>query len=136
MTFSTLLPAGVQRSRIGYCQKHASARFRPRIPTHRRQRRHVCTSGPVNYEWITAGTSDGSINRYCDPATGQLLSVDPMLAATGQPYAYTGATGYLFVGSDGGLYDYGTDGFYGSEGGQHLNAPIVGMAATLDAGGY
>jgi uncharacterized protein RhaS with RHS repeats len=34
--------------------------------------------------------SDGSINRYYDPATGQFLSVDPDVAQTDQPYAYTG----------------------------------------------
>jgi RHS repeat-associated protein len=28
------------------------------------------------------------INRYYDPATGQFMSVDPMVAQTGQPYAY------------------------------------------------
>jgi len=30
------------------------------------------------------------INRYYDPATDQFLSVDPDLAETGQPYAFTG----------------------------------------------
>jgi RHS repeat-associated protein len=30
------------------------------------------------------------INRYYNPATGQFLSVDPDVAATGQPYAYAG----------------------------------------------
>ena len=30
------------------------------------------------------------INRYYDPATGQFVSVDPMVDQTGQPYAYTG----------------------------------------------
>jgi hypothetical protein len=29
------------------------------------------------------------VNRYYDPATGQFLSVDPDVAETGQPYAYT-----------------------------------------------
>ena len=29
------------------------------------------------------------IGRYYDPATGQFLSVDPMVQETGQPYAYT-----------------------------------------------
>jgi hypothetical protein len=30
------------------------------------------------------------IDRYYDPATGQFLSVDPMVATTGEAYAYTG----------------------------------------------
>ena len=30
------------------------------------------------------------VGRYYDPATGQFLSVDPMVAETGQAYAYTG----------------------------------------------
>jgi len=31
-----------------------------------------------------------SINRYYDPATDQFLSVDPLVAQTGQPYVFTG----------------------------------------------
>jgi len=30
------------------------------------------------------------VHRYYDPATSQFLSVDPLVAATGTPYAYTG----------------------------------------------
>jgi len=30
------------------------------------------------------------INRYYDPVTGQFISVDPLVAQTGQPYSYTG----------------------------------------------
>jgi len=32
------------------------------------------------------------INRYYDPSTDQFLSVDPDVAETGQPYAFTGTT--------------------------------------------
>ena len=39
--------------------------------------------------------------------------------------------GYELVASDGGIFNYGGAPFYGSEGGQHLNAPIVGMASAL-----
>ena len=33
---------------------------------------------------------DGRVDRYYDPSTDQFLSVDPDLAETGQPYAFTG----------------------------------------------
>ena len=44
--------------------------------------------------------------------------------------------GYWLVASDGGMFSFGDANFYGSEGGQPLNQPIVGMAATADGGGY
>jgi hypothetical protein len=34
------------------------------------------------------------------------------------------------VASDGGLFAFGDAGFFGSMGGQHLNAPVVGLALT------
>ena len=81
-------PAAVQRTRIAYCQKHASARFSPVVHTDRHQSRRFCTSGPVDYERITTNASDGSIDRYYDPSTDQFLSIDPLLAKSGQPYAF------------------------------------------------
>ena len=48
-----------------------------------------------------------------------------------------GATqGYWEVGSDGGIFSFGTAHFYGSMGGKGLNAPIVGIASTPDGRGY
>jgi len=47
-----------------------------------------------------------------------------------------GIAGYWLVGSDGGVFAFGTAGYFGSMGGQHLNAPMVGMARTPDGGGY
>ena len=44
--------------------------------------------------------------------------------------------GYWLVASDGGIFNYGDAGFFGSAGSLHLNKPIVGMAATPDGGGY
>jgi hypothetical protein len=40
------------------------------------------------------------------------------------------------VGADGGIFDYGNAGFFGSAGSLRLNKPVVGMAAAPDAGGY
>ncbi len=44
--------------------------------------------------------------------------------------------GYWLVGSDGGLFSFGDAQFFGSMGGQPLDAPIVSMATTPDGKGY
>jgi len=57
-----------------------------------------------------------------------------------QPYAISAPiarSGYRFVASDGGVFNYGTGApFLGSMGGQHLNKPIVGMATMPAGDGY
>ena len=50
--------------------------------------------------------------------------------------AYTPPEGYWTDASDGGIFTYGNAVFHGSMGGQHLNAPMVGMAQTPGPGGY
>ena len=44
--------------------------------------------------------------------------------------------GYWMVGQDGGIFNFGDAGFFGSAGGVRLNRPVVGMAAiqSLSAG--
>ncbi|MHB1854012.1 MAG: lipase family protein [Acidimicrobiales bacterium] len=44
--------------------------------------------------------------------------------------------GYWETASSGGVFSFGSSGFYGSMAGRALNAPMVGMAATPDGGGY
>ncbi|HVB94477.1 MAG TPA: hypothetical protein VND67_09155 [Acidimicrobiales bacterium] len=44
--------------------------------------------------------------------------------------------GYWLVASDGGIFTFGDANFDGSEGGQQLNRPMVGMAAVPDGSGY
>jgi len=46
-----------------------------------------------------------------------------------------GRGGYWEVASDGGVFNFGDATFHGSMGGQHLNAPIVGIAAAPGGGG-
>jgi parallel beta-helix repeat protein len=50
--------------------------------------------------------------------------------------AASNGVGYWEVAADGGVFSFGDAQFYGSMGGQHLNAPIVTMAATPDGKGY
>jgi hypothetical protein len=67
-----------------------------------------------------------------------LTAVIGAAVATSPPPAGAATTvpSYWLVATDGGIFDYGDAGFFGSMGGRHLNRPIVGMAATPDGGGY
>ena len=44
--------------------------------------------------------------------------------------------GYWLVGSDGGIFTFGSAQFYGSTGSLHLQRPVVGIVPTQDRGGY
>ena len=58
----------------------------------------------------------------------------PQCVAGGQ--SSTTAPGYWMVATDGGIFNYGNAGFFGSTGALHLNQPIVGMALNPDHQGY
>ena len=88
-----------------------------------------------------ASTIDGVTVRESDGvhislAGGEWLApwLLPQLEAAG--IAQESTHGYWEVASDGGVFAFGSAKFYGSMGGQHLDAPIVGMAATPTGGGY
>ena len=59
---------------------------------------------------------------------------DPTLV-TSAPYRIA-PEGYWLVGSDGGIFSFGSAQFYGSTGNLHLNRPVVGITPTSDFGGY
>src|SRR5271165_3828191 len=58
------------------------------------------------------------------------------IPSSADQFNYVTPQGYWEVGSDGGLFAFGGAQYYGSMGGQPLNAPITAMAATPDGGGY
>jgi hypothetical protein len=79
----------------------------------------------TNWTCVAAGTSEFA---------GSPDTFQPLLSSA--PIA---RSGYYFVGSDGGVYNYGTGGsapFLGSMGGTKLNWPIVGMATMPGGDGY
>lgn len=63
---------------------------------------------------------------------------DPGLRAFVEQLTFPPASsqGTVLAARDGGVFTYGTAPFEGSMGGQHLNAPIVGLATTPDGQGY
>ena len=66
-----------------------------------------------------------------DPAGGTAPAVGPTC-----PQPPTPAPGYWQVAADGGVFTFGSAGFYGSTGSMRLNKPVVGMAPTPDHRGY
>ena len=63
---------------------------------------------------------------------------DPGLRAFVEQLTFppSSSQGTVLAARDGGVFTYGTAPFEGSMGGQHLNAPIVGVATTPDGQGY
>ncbi len=71
--------------------------------------------------------------------TPALTPYNPNEAAATSPtcaQSPTPAPGYWQVAADGGVFTFGSAGFYGSTGSIRLNKPVVGMAVTPDRRGY
>ena len=79
---------------------------------------------PVNSA-VAFGTTAVGGNAVAD-ANAPVVAV----AATGD------GDGYWLAGRDGGIFNFGDAGFFGSAGALSLNAPIVGLASTRDGKGY
>ncbi|MGA2473505.1 MAG: glycoside hydrolase family 43 protein, partial [Acidimicrobiales bacterium] len=73
---------------------------------------------------------DGTPQLSADPADAA-PAASPSCPVPPQP-----PPGYWQVGSDGGVFTFGSAGFYGSTGSMKLNKPVVGMAETPDHRGY
>jgi len=98
--------------------------------------------------WL-ADYNGGDPSLDCGPSSksfggGQVWQVQsaPVTLSDGKQYdpdySCPSEHGYWLVASDGGLFPFGTavNHSYGSTGGEHLNAPIVGMARTASGNGY
>jgi hypothetical protein len=96
--------------------------------------------------WLVA--SDGGVFSYGDASfhgsAGSLKLNKPVVGMAATPYvpgaggtpASPAGLGYWLVATDGGIFNYGDAGFFGSAGSVPLNKPIVGMAPTPDGKGY
>ena len=101
-----------------------------------RRRRNSAARAPSRRRTAPSAAPRRSPGEY--PVTftvtdSNLLSSQAQLVISIKPLS---PPGYWEVASDGGIFSYGGAQFYGSTGSLHLNAPIVGMAATPDDAGY
>jgi hypothetical protein len=112
---------------------------------------NASTGGATGYTVYRNGAQVGTTatTSYTDstvtPSTTYQYTVDAFNIAGGRS-AQSGALsvttpappphGYWLVGSDGGIFSFGSAVFHGSMGGIPLQRPVVGIAATADRGGY
>ena len=76
---------------------------------------------------VTSNVSgSGSVTITYDPAADACLVTS----------SSTSSHGYWLVGSDGGIFTFGSAQFYGSMGSTVLQRPVVGIVPTKDDGGY
>jgi hypothetical protein len=92
----------------------------------------ICTVGPDGHtvSFVFFGTCS------LTPAVAQGAHYLP---AQGPPQifgVYPARRGYWLVGSDGGIFSFGSAGFYGSMGGTRLQRPVVGITPTASRHGY
>ncbi|HEX4493770.1 MAG TPA: hypothetical protein VH914_21390 [Acidimicrobiia bacterium] len=94
--------------------------------------------------FATVGARGKSAQATISPAnTVHAFAGAPVLTAnvaSSAPYAAIASTpsggGYWIAAQDGGVFAFGSAGFFGSAGGQHLNQQIVGLASTPSGRGY
>ncbi len=90
----------------------------------------ICTASGLVITYIGVGACS---------LTAQVANGTNWTGATGSPQVFLVVTanhGYWLVGSDGGIFTFGSANYWGSMGGIPLNRPVVGLVRTPDLGGY
>jgi hypothetical protein len=87
------------------------------------------TSTTTTSTTTTAPTGTGGPTTTTPPTTTPPPTTAPTAPASS-------LHGYRFVATDGGIFDFGGAGFYGSAGASPLSSPVVAMAVQPDQSGY
>ncbi len=78
-------------------------------------------------------TTPGGASPIVGVDTFTYVATSPPPPVTSSPST---THGYWLVGSDGGIFTFGSAQFYGSTGSLHLQRPVVGIVPTANKGGY
>jgi len=92
---------------------------------------------PASCAGVVLGGANGSdyVLSYTSAANDFTVTGGPV-APPPPPPAPAPAHGYWLVGSDGGIFTFGSAQFYGSTGGIKLQRPVVGISPTANKAGY
>src|ERR1700730_12010382 len=85
---------------------------------------------------ITVSVSSSGVLTVAAPDARTTKLTKVQLAAVGRAASTASGSGYWLVGADGGVFTFGSAGFFGSMGGTKLNAPVIGIVPTPDGRGY
>ena len=83
-----------------------------------------------------AGDYSGDSNYSASSSSASLTVNAPSPPPPPPPPPPATAHGYWLVGSDGGIFTFGSSQFYGSTGNLKLQRPVVGISPTADRNGY
>jgi hypothetical protein len=94
-----------------------------------------------NMTYSSVGTANLTPIDMVDESGNVIASAGGAGGTPGYPSPFTDSfvpsqRGYWLVGSDGGIFSFGSAQFYGSTGSLHLQRPVVGIVPTADHGGY
>ena len=102
----------------------------PSAPVISGSARCTTTSTPLGTSTIGADYPGDSIFSGSSGSTSVVVSPAPPTPTPPEPH------GYWLVGSDGGIFSFGSAPFYGSAGSLNLQRPVVGIVPTRGNGGY
>jgi len=93
------------------------------------------SGGIISYPADFNASADSFSLFYGSPSP-QVASSGTALPPPPVTSASTTSHGYWLVGSDGGIFAFGSARFFGSIGAPHIQRPVVSIVATPDKGGY
>jgi hypothetical protein len=130
---------------VAYSGPGSSAEWIEEAPTVDGQQSTLANFGTAQFTNIGETTSGSAVTHTpvaMVNGTGSVIaSPGPLMNGSltityDGPSTPSGPHGYWLVGSDGGIFTFGSAPFYGSTGSLVLQRPVVGMTVTADRGGY
>jgi hypothetical protein len=136
---------------VSYNDPQNSAEWIEEAPTVNNEQSALANFGSVQFSGLSESNSDPSavsvipvdminasngVIAYPGPMAGSAFTITDGAPQQNSTTTSSGPHGYWLVGSDGGIFTFGSAQFYGSTGNLALQRPVVGITLTDDRSGY